>query len=459
MALCLLVTATAAAVGPDVTVGDITLDTCQFTPCHHYGPVGTIHGYSIGTTSCNIGDALLDWISNTNKHPVIAQSIYRLKDGRIEQLGIGWVKHGFCALQQSLCQTCNPAPGTGCRNRLGIGCSDPYSAELNGQQTGLGPRFQVNAKTGVFPYPFSSPGGATGNAIFKRIQVEQSELQTLNSYYFGEAEYIHPDDAANGNGLNNVSYRRFFVNPATFLLTYADPTVREKPAIFAWRDFGFGPGMPDNSVQLVSIDVPGDGRFWAGGRASDNGNGTWHYEYAVFNLNSDRGGGSFSVPRTPYITITNQGFRDVVYHSGEPYDNTNWTQSTSPSDVLWTSPQTADVNTNSNALRWGTMYNFRFDANQPPTNGTVTLGLFKIGSPASMAATLPVPAAPTCSCNGDLNGDLALDGNDIPAFVSMMVGASAPNICADLAAPIGTIDNADLTSFANLLLISAGCGS
>ncbi len=100
--------------------------------------------YDIGTVSCNVGNVNLLWISSTNQHPVIAQNIYRLKNGRLEQLGGSWVKHGFYALTQNLCSTCN---GQG-ESVLGVGCSDPYDFGLNGQQSSLGPRLGDSCRDG-----------------------------------------------------------------------------------------------------------------------------------------------------------------------------------------------------------------------------------------------------------------------------------------------------------------------
>ena len=68
-------------------------------------------------------------IAGTNDHPVIAQNLYRIMDGRIEQIGMSWLKHGFCALQQNACNTCT---GNGNGSALGTGCSDPYGSSLNG---------------------------------------------------------------------------------------------------------------------------------------------------------------------------------------------------------------------------------------------------------------------------------------------------------------------------------------
>ncbi len=100
------------AVGADVIVGDLNGIT-------KYSATNGVSAYAIGTTSCNVGDAELLWISNNNQHPVIGQNIYRYEDGRFEQMGLSWLKHGFTALQQGLCCTCQSS-GTG--SRLGIGC-------------------------------------------------------------------------------------------------------------------------------------------------------------------------------------------------------------------------------------------------------------------------------------------------------------------------------------------------
>src|SRR5262245_50679597 len=123
-----------AQVGPDVIVGELPATA-------HYGPLGGIHAYAVGTTSCNLGDQPLEWVDTTNQHPVITQNLYRLSAGRFEQLGQGWMKHGFCALQGTVCSACTP--GGSCA-ALFPGCSDPYSASLNGSQSGLGSKRDVN---------------------------------------------------------------------------------------------------------------------------------------------------------------------------------------------------------------------------------------------------------------------------------------------------------------------------
>src|SRR5215510_12113239 len=85
--------------GPDVIVGDIP-DVSNFTSG---GAVSGKRAYSIGTTSCNLGTQELTWNANTNQHPVISQNLYMLSNGRFTQLGQAWLKHGFCALQGTVC--------------------------------------------------------------------------------------------------------------------------------------------------------------------------------------------------------------------------------------------------------------------------------------------------------------------------------------------------------------------
>ncbi|MFN0137576.1 MAG: immunoglobulin domain-containing protein [Phycisphaerae bacterium] len=370
------------AQGPDVIVGDLP-------GVSNFGVVGATVAYSVGTTSCNQGDQPLTWIASTADHPVISQNMYRLVNGRFEQIGQAWLKHGFCALQGTVCGSCpNPLDCSA----LGMGCSDPYSSGLNGDQGGLGPKSEVNAFMGTFPYPWVNNGSGSG-AIHKRMQVATADLQTAGSLYFVSSMYVQPEDAQAGNHYNNESYRRATVGAApSYTLGLADTTRREDPAIFAWRDYGNGVGQPaDASVNLTAVDIPNEGRFWVGGKATDLGAGQWHYEYAVMNFNSDRSGQSFSIPLPPGAVVTNVGFRDVPYHSGEPYSGTDWSSVVGANSITWQT-QTHGANPNANALRWDTVYNFRFDCNIPPAGGIGSIGLFKPGTPTSVNFSSVTPS-------------------------------------------------------------------
>ncbi len=367
------------ALVPDVIVGDLH-------QLNNYGTAGGISAFSVGTVSCNIGTAPLNWFFNVNQHPVIGQNMYRYKGGQFEQIGMSWLKHGFFALSEDLCNPgkCNGDP-TG--EHLGPGCSDPYSANLNGSQGNLGPRSEVDAFTGNYAFPFG--GAAVNSLISRRLQVDNDDLSpTLNvgAQYFVEGQYVTPDDAMAGNGFNNASYREINVSESggNFSINFAgNDTVRKFPAIHAWRDI-------DPQVQISRFTVPSEGTFTLGARVTDLGNGTWHYEYALHNLNSHRSAQSFSVPLFPGITLTNIGFHDVPYHSGEPYAQTPWQVQVTNDAITW-STDDFGVDPDANALRWATMYNFRFDANFQSDQQSATVGLFRPGSPGSVTVSAPAP--------------------------------------------------------------------
>jgi hypothetical protein len=383
-----LTTPAGTAIGPDVTVHELEAIG------NSYPLVGGFRGYSVATRSCNQGDQVLNWCdedilppptggcgfgTTDSDHPVIAQNIYRLADGRFEQIGMSWLKHGFTALQQS-------APGCGagdCQpaingDFLGVGCTDPYSAGLNGS-TPLGKRSEVDATTGEFPFPYTPV--APGDGTEQRIRVAVADLDpALNpgARYWVEGHYVAPDDAAAGNGFNNASHREISVNPANFNLSFVGGTVREKPAIAAWKQV-------DPLVEVAAVDVPGPivERYHVARRITDQGGGVFHYEYAVHNLNSDRAARALTIEFPAPTAITGAGFHDIDHHSGEPYATTDWGPTVGPASVSWSSDPFA-TDPNANALRWGTLFNFWFDADRGPSGLQHTLELFKPGSPASI---------------------------------------------------------------------------
>ncbi len=395
-----------------VAGGTRDLIVCVVSGIGEYGTVGGISAYAIGTTAQNIstGGLLLSWRdsgASANQHPVIAQNLFRLQDGRFEQIGMSWLKHGFCAADSSLCGSCANAGGC---DWLGVGCADTYGSSLNGSQSFLGPRFEVNPVTGFFPWPHSLP---TGNSTLRgRMLVEINDVNpALNpgALYFVEAHYITPDDAGTVTANNNNSYRPASVGSLSggiWNLSTTGSTHQQDPAIQAWQD-------QDPSVSVVKIDVANDGRFILGYKATDNGDGTWHYEYALHNMNSDRAAGSFSVPIPACVTVTNEGFHDVFYHSGEPYDGADWPVTVGGGTASW-STQDFSTNVNANALRWGTMYNYRFDADSPPTPVTVEIGLFKPGAPALVPAHAVGPTERTFS--PDITGPLSVPDGCVDAF-------------------------------------------
>jgi len=431
--------------GPDVIVGAIP-DVARYTP----GTYQSVQyaSYAFGSTSCNIGTTQLQWQPNpSNKHPTIPQNLYRVKNGAIEQIGLSWCKHGFCALQQTLCGACTPAGPGSCPTVLGVGCSDPYTASLNGQQSDLKSRGPINPSTGVFSGSYTDPAAPTGlpSSLRERVMVARADLdpaQNAGAVYVAECQYIHPDDASSGNDNNNSSYRLLTVGATWsttqgYPLTLSGATIQQQPAIMAWKGV-------HGDVVVSPVDVTGDGRFLVGSRAIDLGNGTWRYEYAIQNLNSDRAGGSFSVPLPAGAVVTDVGFKSPKYMNGEGYTNAAWASSVSASSVTWTCEPNTQAN--ANALRWSTIYNFRFTCNAAPASGSTTLGLWKAataGSPqATVNATSQVPSAPP-PVLGDLDGNGQVDGADLGLLLSSWGTCPGTPCPADLDTN-GNVNGADL---------------
>lgn len=372
------------AIGPDVTV-------FSFTDINSYGSADGFASFSVGTTACNRGDAPLNWCDQGSgcapgvgdaEHPVIAQNLYRLKNGRFQQIGMSWLKHGFVSGNDSVpgCagvsgQPCTSPPAGG--NQLGVGCADPYSARQNGDLP-LGRRSEVNATTGVFPFP-PEGGGASSTIYDQRLKVATADLDRSDLYWV-EAHYIASDDASSGNALNNASYHQVTLGAApTYALTKIGPFFEQQPAIFAWQ-------AQDPRVSVVIVDVPGPvvERFHVARKVTPAFGNLWHYEYVVHNMNSDRGARSFSVKFPKKTNILNVGFKDIEHHSGEPYAINDWKVTRSNTTLTWTT-QAFKNNPNANALRWSTAYNFWFDTRQPPSARIKhTIGLFKPGTPASV---------------------------------------------------------------------------
>ena len=141
-----------------------------------------------------------------------------------------------------------------------------------------------------------------------------------------------------------------------------------------------------------------------GYKVTNPSTGVWHYEYALYNQNLDRSIQSFSVPFGPGANISNISFHGPIQHPGwandgtqgdAGYSSTPWVVTQNGFSFTW-STETFAQNQNANAIRFGTLYNFRFDADQAPNPTNATVGYFKTGSPTvavvQAAGNVPLPS-------------------------------------------------------------------
>jgi hypothetical protein len=272
---------------------------------------------------------------------------------------------------------------------------------LNGDQGSIGSRAWINPFTGSFPSDANNHTGHHHDGVSHRIRVEASDLDTTQNpgaTYFGEAAYLsaheytwcqsHPTEC---NMFNNFSYRQFSVSgTTTFRFSPVASTVRMQPAIMAWTGA---------TVTQQEPDPGNDGIWFIGYKVTTPSAGVWHYEYALFDMNLDRGIQSFTVPVSPEANLTNIEFHappqepawsnDGTFnsqgYSSKPWSNDYQSGTTS---ITWNC-ETFAQNQNANAVRWGTLYNFRFDAAVPPQSINATVGFFKTGSPMTVAIQAP----------------------------------------------------------------------
>ncbi|MDP7005342.1 MAG: hypothetical protein QF718_03935 [Phycisphaerales bacterium] len=395
------------SIGPDVV--------STFWDSHNYGSQDGASAFAFGTDACNIGDEVLNWEGDNENHPVIATAIYKLDNNRFEQVGMSWVKHGFAAAQspgRCDCECIHP----GDYQHLGIGCADAYGATTNGYQGYLGPRSDVNGFTGEFPFP-PEGWGETGDTLFKRLQVHHGDLEsqgTGNAQYFGEIQYVSAHDSLYGNQFNNSTWQPISFNGSgvnwSIIISGLDRV--GEPVINAWNEV-------NPSVRITESSVPSDGAIITGALVTAMQNGWYQYEYAIQNVNAQRGVREVEIELPLGGIVFEMGFNDITYHSDEGVDDTDWLKTQSYNSLHWSTDE-FEINPLGNALRWGTTYNFRFISNIPPADGNITLRPYQsgYGDIENVATKSPNLLVDPCSfvqspCPTDVTNDGTVDVSDL----------------------------------------------
>jgi len=221
---------------------------------------------------------------------------------------------------------------------------------------------------------------------------------TLNpgATYYVEAQYITPHEytwcqshPGECNMYNNASYRQYSVSGTTsFSFSAVGSTVQSKSAITAW-----------SGATIVKIEPePGnDGVGFIAYKVTSPTQGVWHYEYAIYNQNLDRAIQSFTVPLGDGSTVNNLGFHAPPQPAAFANDGTvgslgfssaPWNVTQLADSLSWNS-ETFAQNQNANAIRFGTLYNLRFDSNLSPQTVNATIGFFKTGAPILVQVQAP----------------------------------------------------------------------
>lgn len=371
-------------------------------------PNGTV-ALGMETFGANQGNVKIPWFASPQvDHPIIAQNLYRINvDGRLEQIGLAWLKHAWFALQQGGCATCIPH-GNG--QMLGIGCADTYSVGNNTAQGDLGPRWEIKPNENRWMDGFSwngshfSQGLGHGNNVMHRLRVRMDDLddQPSGAQYWYESVYYMLRDYgdANENDLvefpenmfNNAAHRRTNVtyNGGTSFSFVNATSSTPGPIVQAWGDVR----------ELAS--PKDDGLVYVSSRAVDVGGGNFRYEYVVMNLSLDTEVESITIPING-ATVTDIGFHAPVdgywtdattFVNESPFDLQPW-DSLVDGDSVTFSAQAPEGTLLTNTIRFATAYTFWFTADSSPAEGAnqMTLIPHLPGTVNELTAGVTVPGA------------------------------------------------------------------
>lgn len=458
-----------AQVGPDCVNASMN-DIAR----HGMNTAGSLIGFSSGSVTCNHGDMPMAASPTASIRPLVGMNMYMYSDNgsfsRMQQLGQGWAKWVGVPINGT-----NAACGASCQGggsgTMGVNCADVYSSGFNGA-TGMCARSKINPTLGTFT---GSRGGGTDETnINTRVQVGVHELdgQSAGSHIFFETVDFLPDDAqyvragqtVAVNAMNNATSVELNLPNSTATPSMIGSAAIGVPAIARWAQLD-----PDVTITTVDHDdtpnpspsFPGTfirSRFYVASSATPMAGGLYRYEIAVFNLNSDRSCGSVTIPLPAAASMSGVSFSFPPSHSGEPFSNATWTWNRS-GNALTIATDSFAINSNANAIRWGTMYNFGFTSNAAPASGSMTLGLFKPGTLASINASgLSLPGVTPCPADSD--GNAAVDVNDLVLYLYRFEEGSAladlsNNGSAGEGVPDGGVDINDLVFY--LVKYEGGC--
>lgn len=378
--------------------------------------------------SLGFGDAV--WISKfssrafypfdpADQHPYLVWNMYRIADGRIEQLGTSGVKHAFTTLNfncDAVIASCPYLNGS----ILGPECEDVYSSGTNDSNSNQGPRYDINPDTGLFfsTGSFFDPN-ATGNQTVQstsfenRLMVDETELSTPGAEYFLDSWYVvlHDVDIWNSMGYHPIS-----PTPAGNGWTFNPGAFNVGPVIDQWVPEGTtdplethvsiriknndgGASYPDNMPQ---------GHLRVLSKVTEVAPGRWRYNYAIQNYDFKRGIDQvrIPVPASGQLFETYFGAPEVDGHQVEP-----WAVQRDGGELVFTAPpptpQTPPAPPASNALTWFSLFNFEFETDIAPIDGGALMNLraAEAGTPNELSANVVAP--------GLLEG-IFLDGFETP---------------------------------------------
>jgi len=293
----------------------------------------------------------------TNQHPFLVWSMYRVHEGKFQQIGRSGVKHAFLTINFNCTLNCND------NQILWPGCEDVYGVGNNDSNFDLGPRAEIEAAAGIWEQcgSFFDPG-CVGNQTNSSANTE-NRLGVLDSdlglgpqgaEYFFQAWYVVRDDI---NIFNTMGKRPLNPSRSGNVWNFNPGTFSVGATIDEWVD----PVNPGAGEANITIDAKENGSAKLALKTEDLGNGVYRYFYALNNFDIDVGITEFSINLAPGTTISNIEFLDIDENAGN-----QWAVTQQNNQLTFTAPA-------GEFQLWDSVYNFTFDANAEPVLGTTEL--------------------------------------------------------------------------------------
>lgn len=348
-------------------------------------------GFMVGHSWCNGGTVNLPWVSELNgvmvdSYPRIAFLLVRESGGRMVQVsGQSFCKHSPTAFNFSSgpCAPCNVGSG----QFFFVGCSDTYGSGINSSQYSLGPTTEIDPWLGTWDprgsYFDHGDPAVTGPAavdsvrsltfsqvqafdvVKNRMTVRENELLAGATYY-GQVQAVVQGEAVAARSNNLMNRQVAITGSGGAWNANATGTSQLGSVLTRWQGASFD--LAGNGLD--------DGRFGVAVKVTGPTNGLWHYEYAIHNIDNNRGGASFRIPLAPGAVVQNAGFRDI---DANPLND--WTFSQTANEIVFTAQ-------GGNRLEWNTLYNCWFDCSIQPGAGSMVIDQALMG-PGALTVSIP----------------------------------------------------------------------
>jgi len=372
--------------------------------------VATIPGDPLGTSTALYTGFIAWWTKFTgsppdynepyknDQHPFLIWNLYRFNaNGSIEQIGRSGVKHAFVSVNVGCDDDCDHLNG----HALGRGCGDTYGTGNNDSPWDMGPRSEIVPANGTWGrcgsiWDPGCTGNDTGNdndEWTQRLKTHESQVDAavnVDATYMMDSWYLAREDINIYNSMATVTGTPHYQGGQWSFSGQSN--YKLGAAIDRWVDPTNPPANSMNTELNVTL-----GHAKVAVKVTDNGDGTWRYDYAVMNFDFARAvvqgsGGNGPDPRV----VSNKGFDSLsipaggtigatTFSNGTLDSTTAWTADTTGGQVTWTAPE-------GGTLDWGTLYSYSVTTSAPPVAGSVTLHIAQAGTPASYDVATLVPS-------------------------------------------------------------------